>query len=154
MRKFIIGFVILPILLLSTNGWGQSYVRKQLEPQFFIPEKDKIKPENLPMPFYRSGEAETVKMVENEWGKSKQPTTEGMMDQLAETPDYQQKYDDYSRDLEHISQTGVIPENETLKEDLGQMNSAERKPVNRSLSQKRDAKAAFDRALQESLSRN
>ena len=68
-----------------------------------------------------------------------------------EVPDYQRKYDDYSRDLEHISRTGEIPENAVLEEDLEQMNSDERQMIERKPYQRRNSKAKFDKALNQVL---
>lgn len=46
--------------------------------------------------------------------------------ELAKTPEYQQKYDDYINDLKIIAQTGHYPENQRLYEDLAAMDSNER----------------------------
>lgn len=45
---------------------------------------------------------------------------------LARTPEYQQKYNDYIRDLKFIAETGNYPENQTLNNDLAMMNSNDR----------------------------
>lgn len=157
MIKLIGGF--LAILLLMQVAQAR-YVRKQVEPEFFIPENTLSRPENLPIPRYLSGEEQTVKQVvpERQQPKTVQKTLED--DLLNETedsydenpaPDYQQKYEDYSRDLEHISRNGQLPENKVLTNDLAQMQSDQRIIVKRQAYQPRNAKAAFDQALQNSL---
>ncbi len=45
---------------------------------------------------------------------------------LARTPEYQQKYNDYIRDLKFIAETGNYPENPVLNNDLAMMNSNDR----------------------------
>lgn len=45
---------------------------------------------------------------------------------LERTPEYQQKYNDYIRDLKFIAETGNYPENPVLNNDLAMMNSNER----------------------------
>ena len=45
---------------------------------------------------------------------------------LARTPEYQQKYNDYIRDLKFIAETVNYPENQTLNNDLAMMNSNDR----------------------------
>ena len=42
---------------------------------------------------------------------------------ISKHPDYKEKYDDYLKDLAVIGQTGKIPFNKTLEEDLKKMNS-------------------------------
>lgn len=159
--KKIFGLVILMAISLSAVWvWAQDkpYVRKQLQPNFFIPESAKSKPEKLPMPKYSEGQAESVKAVNyNDAAIGRLEDEELIAEEeirqdLQNTPEYQQKYQDYNQDLEHISKTGDIPENETLQKDLQQMNSDEPQevveyPV-------RDVKAEFQKALDESLSDN
>lgn len=142
------------------------YVRQQPEPAFFIPESARQQPERLPLPRYSAGEEETIKQVEPEREVrkynidmkasqiidtvSEQPVPE----EKSETPDYQHKFDDYSRDLEQINGQGQIPDNQVLRDDLNQMNSDQRIIVNHRAYQPRNSKAKFNRALQNSLESN
>ena len=127
------------------------YVRKQIEPDFFIPESDKTKPEKLPMPVYLEGEEVTVKNARrgdvfvNEADDNlvaveeviepkaapQEPQQQPQVQErvLEDTPEYKQKYDDYNNDLEQIAKTGTMPENKNLQKDLEQMNSDDRVPL-------------------------
>lgn len=138
-----------------------TYVRKKVEPDFFMPESAKVQPEKLPMPKYYKGQEETIKNAKPEPEPQRLPPVateddgingdEGVLDDLENTPEYQQKFEDYSNDLEHINQTGQIPQNADLDSDLNQMNSSARRVVNRKPYQTRNARAKFDKALQDSL---
>lgn len=159
--KKILGLILVMVISLSAVWvWAQDkpYVRKQLQPSFFMPESAKPKPEKLPMPRYTEGQAESVKAVNHNdvsGGRVEDEELAGneeIMQDLQNTPEYQKKYEDYNQDLEQISKTGEIPENEVLQEDLEQMNSEEPQavveyPV-------RDVKAEFQKALDESLKSN
>ena len=139
------------------------YVRKQQEPAFFSPGSARQQPERLPIPRYSAGEEETIKQVEPE-REIRQYKIDMKASQIidtvsepvtpeeeTETPDYQHKFDDYSRDLEQINSQGQIPDNQVLRDDLNQMNSEQRIVVNHRAYQPRNSKAKFNRALQNSL---
>lgn len=138
----------------------KPYVRKQLQPAFFIPESAKPKPERLPMPKYMEGQAETVKAVNRNDATIKRVedseivVDDNLLVDLEKTPQYQQKYEDYSQDLESISSTGEIPENKNLEADLAEMNTDKREVVDKKPYQTRDTKAKFDKALEDSLNSN
>lgn len=92
------------------------------------------------MPRYTKGAETTIKEVnyrDSETEEEQAEIYDSAVEDEAETDDsmplYQQKYDDYSRDLEHINNTGQIPENQTLNEDLGAMDSERRITVAKSL---------------------
>lgn len=137
-----------------------TYVRKQLEPDFFIPASAKPKPEKLPMPRYLYGEEETIKNAKPEPEPQRIPAAVAeepnvnngnVLDGLEQTPDYQQKFDDYSNDLDHISRTGELPANPNLEQDLSEMNSSGRRVIEKRTYQPRNAKQKFDKALEDSL---
>ena len=118
-----------------------TYVRKHLEPDFFIPEDAKSKPEKLPpvrvSPRYYGGENLTTEIIYQEI-----------------TPDYQLKYDEYSKDVEQLKNSGTIPENKKLEEDLQKMSSGERFKVEKKPYQKSSVQEEFDKVLEQSLLNN
>lgn len=162
MKKMCFLFFAAAALLTAADALAQaSYVRKRLEPKFFMPEDAKVQPEKLPMPRYTKGAETTIKEANyRDSEKEEEPAEiyDSAVEDEAETDDsmplYQQKYDDYSRDLEHINNTGQIPENRTLNEDLGAMDSERRVTVAKKPYQVREVKAKFDKALEESLNSN
>lgn len=55
-------FFAAAVLLTAADALAQaSYVRKRLEPKFFMPEDAKVQPEKLPMPRYTKGAETTIK---------------------------------------------------------------------------------------------
>lgn len=83
------------------------YIRKVREPDFFIPESDRMhKPERLPVI-----EKKQVKKVKEEVFK--------------EIPEYKNKYNKYLSDMETFRKTGFLPDNEDLKKDLSDMETGE-----------------------------
>lgn len=141
--------LVFTVAIIYIHDSKARYVRKQLEPDFFIPKSDKNKPEKLPMPVYLEGEEVTVKnarrgdvfvnevdepaeenRVQEVMALPKTSTQSPIKEEaLEDTPKYQQKYNDYSNDIEQIGRTGTMPENPELQEDLEQMNSDERIPL-------------------------
>lgn len=150
---------------MGLNVAAAKYVRKQPEPNFFIPESARQQPEKLPLPKYTAGQEESVKMVEPEKPAPRRGVISPEASQIVDTvtkpveeipsdedlPDFQHKFDNYSRDLEQISRNGQIPANPALEEDLNQMNSDQRIVVNHQAYQPRNSKAKFNQALQNSL---
>lgn len=165
MVKRLVFFLIL-FLGIGFDPAAARYVRKQQEPDFFIPESARQRPEKLPLPRYSAGAEETIKQVEPEREVRKYNidmkasqnidtvSETSAPEGVEETPDYQHKFDDYSRDLEQIDSQGQIPDNQVLREDLNQMNSDQRIVVNHRVYQPRNSKAAFNRALQNGLNSN
>ena len=111
-----------------------TYVRKQLEPDFFIPEDVKSKPEKLP-PVY------VVR---------KQNNVDNMIDAEV-VPEYKQKYDQYAKEIESVRKNGKIVENKKLEEDLQKMSSDERFKVEKKPYQKSYVQEEFDKVLEKSL---
>lgn len=88
-----------------------AYVRKVREPQFFIPEKDKMhKPEKLP--------ALPKKMAIEEKNQPEDKL-------LTEIPDYKLKYDKFFADMKVFEKTQTFPENPELESDLKAMETGE-----------------------------
>lgn len=124
MQKKLILSVVMAIiaaggLVISAQG---KYVRKQLQPDFFIPAKDQFnQPEKLPpLP-----ENKIINEAQSKTISTEQEVSEAAVEQ----PDYQNKFDDYNEDMEYLSTNGELPENDTLKEDLAAMDSNEIKTV-------------------------
>ena len=140
--------VVVPVYF-SAQG-GESYVRKQIEPDFFIPESAKQQPEKLPVPRYLQGEEETIK----EAHRTAPVKTSPVASENEDVPEFQQKYDAYNQDLEHIGRTGKMPYNVELEQDLKVMNSNDEIIVEKKPYQQRNTKAEFDKALEKSLQQN
>lgn len=122
-KKLILSVVIALIaaggLVISAQG---KYVRKQLQPDFFIPVKDQFnQPEKLP-PLPEN------KVIKESQSKTISTETE-VSEAEVEQPDYQDKFDEYNEDMEYLSTNGELPENDSLKKDLAVMNSNEIKTV-------------------------
>lgn len=117
----------------------QGYVRKSLEPDFFIPAEDKLnRPEKLP-PIFKDGKKIT-----------------GAQKIIGETeiPEYQKKYEQYREDLENVAKTGEIAPNQGLDDALRQMDSGEVFEVKETPSQNSEVKDRFEKALERSLKEN
>lgn len=168
-------FLICPVSSQAQNG---AYVRKTVKPNFFIPKSAEPQPEKLPMPYYRGNEKTASKTTRNfpdtgtdavetqqqiqtpptisvplqtQEKPSETPAAEAVMQNLSDTPEYQQKYQEYLRDLEYIAATGERPANPGLDNDLKQMNSNERIKVDKNFNSRRNIKAEFEKILNQSL---
>lgn len=88
-----------------------AYLRKVREPQFFIPEKDKMhKPEKLPQVLKRPVQ-EDVDLPPQE--------------DVFEIPEYKRKCDKYLADIKVFEKTRVFPDNPDLESDLKVMETGE-----------------------------
>ena len=122
-QKFIAIVVLLVVFIgLTVAAYGR-YVRKQLQPDFFMPKEVQFnQPEKLPpLPKMES--------VENDYVDAVEPVDNlesiKMESAKLSIPEYQKKFDDYNRDISYINRKGEIPVNISLKTDLQQMNSNE-----------------------------
>ena len=80
------------------------YVRKIKEPEFFIPQQDRMhKPEKLPPIKTLIEEKQVVYKI----------------------PEYKNKYNQYVEEIESFVKTNMMPENKDLNEDLNMMSSGE-----------------------------
>lgn len=172
-------FLVAALLFLGREVLAQeAFVRKQREPDFFIPNSAKIQPERLVMPRYhladdlKQPEPEQPRYVkvkpkvkkkvqnkpelvvrynkEDEQTSQKELEPEAIMSDFANTPVYQRNYTQYSKDLEEIGKTGKIPYNAELENDLAKMNSEQRIVLEKK-PQANSVKERFDEALQNSL---
>ena len=149
MQKSFLSSFLSAAILFSTLAGAESpgrYVRKQLKPNFFIPpkeldhtEKQVIKiikapqeipavtevrqtadaPAALPLP-------ENVPDISSDTAEIKSEYIEYNKDELAQIPEYKQKYADYINDLKVIAETGQVPENPRVVFDLTKMSTNER----------------------------
>jgi hypothetical protein len=106
-----IGFVLILLLTCILNVEAK-YVRQLKEPDFFIPDKDKMhQQEKLPqIHFEKKVEAEkTVKKAAS----------------FKEIPEYKTKYEKYLADMRVLAKTKQMPENSELEQDLQAMNMEE-----------------------------
>lgn len=94
------------------------YVRKLKEPEFFIPEQDKMhKPEKLP------------KIV------VLKPKTEVKEEKFTKIPEYKNKYNKYIANLAVFANTKTMPENSEVQNDLAKMETGEIFEVTEDVSQ-------------------
>ena len=113
-----------------------QYLRKKLKPAFFIPENELDYQEKLPPIVPSQAIYNTIKKLSVDDNGQSAALTQGdetlIQDSFSDNtpildeqqhPDYKEKYDDYLKDLAVIGQTGKIPFNKTLEEDLKKMNS-------------------------------
>lgn len=149
----LLSIILLSVAAVAQEG---RYVRKKLTPNFFIPQSELERREVLPPFYYEEPKpAPKPKAVqqqpqpEEEMIEVSSPQIETTTvtslpkpfnideaihsqyqkynnQDLARTPEYQQKYNDYIRDLKFIAETGNYPENQTLNNDLAMMNSNDR----------------------------
>ena len=101
MKKFFIGFLLVFCIICSAQS---KYIRKQMQPNFFIPEESKFhKPEKLPP------------LVGQHIVKNKKINTDVI--------EYKNKVNEYHRDIAVLEKTGELPENKMLEADLQKMDS-------------------------------
>lgn len=102
MGKF---WMLFLFVFLSYSISDARYIRKVREPDFFIPESDRMhKPEKLPVI-----EKKQVKKIKE--------------DIFKEIPEYKNKYNKYLSDMEIFKKTGFLPYNEDLEKDLSCMET-------------------------------
>ena len=134
--------------LLAQAAQPGRYVRKQLKPNFFIPEEDLDYTEKLPEFNYypeaplpkairpnsepeqvinviKTPQQEVAKTVEQAVlpQQIESPYIEYDKNELAQIPEYKQKYDDYINDLKEIAKSGKLPENPRVAFDLMKMST-------------------------------
>ena len=84
---------------------------------------------------------------------SKQTTSEVTLDipdgSSKEIPDYQQKYQEYLRDIKKVAAGKKMPNNPQLQQDLAKMNSDERILIDKKFNAERDVLSDFKNALQQ-----
>lgn len=184
----------LGICLLAGTALAQSnqpYVRKKIQPNFFIPKGalSEDKPEKVGIPQYRQG-VSTAKRVsartsditqtptsvpqnnknkENVSPISNQeptlsaeentsmtplvqtiPTEETNISETLDTntPNYQQMYQDYLKDLDYIAKSGKISD-QNITKDLKAMNSEKRIKIDQKFNSQRDVKKDILEALKQ-----
>lgn len=134
-------------LALSAQG---KYVRKQLQPDFFIPAKDQFnQPEKLP-PLA----TEPVNMAEEQKTITVDIKNNSQEDTKAGTPDYQTKFDKYNQDIADLSKNGKMPKNAELEADLAEMNSDDQKQVITKEVSKSEVSQDFERIVDEITAAN
>ncbi len=149
----LLSIILLSVAAVAQEG---RYVRKKLTPNFFIPQSELERREVLPPFYYEEPKpapkpkaVQQQPLPEEEMIEVSSPQIETTTvtslpkpfnidevihsqyqkynnQDLARTPEYQQKYNDYIRDLKFIAETGNYPENQTLNNDLAMMNSNDR----------------------------
>lgn len=139
MKKYFLPvFSMLTFITCLSQVQAQGYVRKSIEPDFFIPAGDKFnRPEKLP-PIYKGGKKVTGTEPEEN----------------AEKPEYQQKYEQYHQDLENIAKTGEIAPNPGLNQALEKMGKDDVFEVKETPLQNSEVKIRFEKAVENTLKEN
>ena len=152
-QKFIaiavFSFILVGVVVASQG----RYVRKQLQPDFFIPKEDVFnQPEKLP-PLPKKEVVENVdEKIEKTVDNSEYIREES---KKVSIPEYQKKFDDYNRDISYINRSGEIPVNSSLKSDLDQMNSNDLFNVQKKeLGSETEVSRAFMKILNKSIAEN
>ena len=145
MKKYFLFFLFccfyFPIVCRAQQD--ERYVRKMLEPDFFIPDTDKFnRPEKLP-PIYLNGKKITA--VAHQQSESSSLDSE---------PNYKKKYKQYHNDLENVAINGEVKPNEELSDALDSMKDGDVFEVKEKPSQESDVKNRFEKALVETLKKN
>ena len=143
MKKIFFYIIAATTCFVSFEAMAQAYQRKQVKPNFFIPEKDIAqKKEVLPdivikQPVYEEVITEPVKKADTskiEQSGLNFPAPDNTVYKVGETspngsyrpqqdPTYLRKYDEYISDLKIIGENGSAPINKNLQNDLAKMNS-------------------------------
>ncbi|MBE6444015.1 MAG: hypothetical protein E7020_05045 [Alphaproteobacteria bacterium] len=106
------GIVVVLFFVVFSFLADAHYVRKVREPDFFIPEADRMhKPEVIPKIRYVQENKKEIKTEENKVKMS--------------IPEYKNKYSRYIEDMVVFAKSKVMPENEELKKDLNYMLTGE-----------------------------
>lgn len=120
MNKLIAVLLIAAAVVFSADA---RYVRKLKEPDFFIPEQDKMhKPEKLPKIVVLKPKA---KVKEKKFTK---------------IPEYKTKYNKYIASLAVFANTKTMPDNSEVQNDLAKMETGEVFEVTEEVSQEITAK--------------
>lgn len=105
MNKFWLLLVIAAMAAVSADA---RYVRKLKEPDFFIPENQRMhRPEKLPKIVVIKPQPEVKKEV------------------LKQIPDYKTKYNSYLADMAVFAHSKMLPENQKVEADLAAMDSGD-----------------------------
>ena len=142
------GFRILSLCLamsaLPGHDAAAEYVRKRVLPDYFIPAAvDTPLPPQETMPPRQEAEKAAPGVKEE---SSLQPSAP-LETAEKNVPEYQQKYQEYLRDIKKVSAGKKMPSNPRLTKDLAKMNSDERILVDQKFNAGRDVLGDFKNAL-------
>ena len=127
-----IKFLLIISFFMAGNAFAQNehFVRKQIEPSFFVPKNINPQVKKLATPKYGQGEVQSIKSIHSSDNVVKRVVAEPQpIDVLVDVAAYKKKYGEYNKDLEQIKDTGELPNNPSLNNDLAEMNSNEKKVV-------------------------
>ena len=137
--RSLLKLVLLCCLLMMWSVASAQYVRKKLKPTgFFIPESELEEKEyTVPIVKYYSGNENTVAVKTKpkpQPSKVVTPLPTPTIDNEASpqsplpdtTPDYQQVYQEYLKDIDKVSKGKKLPPNQQLNNDLAKMDSNQR----------------------------
>ncbi len=107
MKKRIIMFSVLIFIIGLSFGVQGKYVRKQIKPNFFMPNSVNFnKPEKLP-----------VVVIKKQIMKNTNINTDKNI------PEYKKKFDQYNNDILYLAKYKKLPKNNLVVNDLRVMNS-------------------------------
>lgn len=114
-KRMIKIFVLIFIVSLSFVAQGK-YIRKQIQPNFFMPNSVNFnKQEKLPPVIVKKQIIEEKKADNNE--------SIVVNKLINNTPEYKQKFDQYSKDILYLNKYKKLPKNNLVVNDLRVMNS-------------------------------
>ena len=127
------------LFLVSSALAEEFFTRKKVQPTFFIPEKEIAKPKTVfPTPQYFSGQAETLKTISAESSQPTQnfvsePQVSDTENLVSDTPEYQEKYQEYLNSLVEVAEGKKMPRDKVLENDLKDMSSNKRKYIQKKI---------------------
>lgn len=133
-----------------------EYVRKKVNPNYFVPQNDVSKKYKYAIPKYEEG----VNYSENIGVHNKVQYRESYIPEVeyAETknnnlgngslnPDYQNKYQEYLKDVDVIKEKGYVGDSEELKNDLSKMTSEQRIRIDKEFNKQRNIDKKIDNLI-------
>lgn len=132
--------IILFLVFVCSFNVNAQYVRKQIKPDFFMPEyADFYKPEKIPV----------IKKKE-----MKQDIEKDVKDEIVyeNEPEFKKRFSEYSKDIENIAKNKNIENADNIVKDMGDMNSPKLIKVNKLKPISKDEiSKEFDKILSDSL---
>lgn len=139
MKKIVLSFLV---LFMSMDFVSAQYVRKLKEPEFFIPEGDKMhKQEILPQIKKQVISTPKTQHINKKDEKNKKNNKEKM---FSEVPEYKKIYDGYFNNINDYMKNKKFSDNIELDKDLALMSNENIFEVNDDTSDKITTKEQYD----------
>ena len=137
----------------SANAF--EYVRQRPKPNFFVPSADISKNSKYVAPQYgkaavdakNNGIHKKIKYRETFVPKEDKPTPQLLKKSKSTGPDYQNKYQEYLKDVDVIKDKGYVRESRELKDDLSKMSSEQRIRIDKKFNANRNVEAKVDNLI-------